>query len=79
MNQGVLVPPSNSPFPIKLEADSCECCGSRALYTEEESLFAWQRFDAEGTPQGQRRSTPSDSRDRPTGAVTRAGRFLLFP
>jgi hypothetical protein len=43
------------------------------------SQLEWQRFDADGTPQGQRGSAPSDNQDRPAGTVTKAGHFLLFP
>jgi len=62
-------------YPVVLRAAD----GMTLVAWKNGSQLEWQRFDAEVTPQGQRRSTPSDSRDRPTGAVTRAGRFLLFP
>ncbi len=62
-------------YPVVLRAPD----GTTLVAWKNGSQLEWQRFDVEGTPQGQRGSTPSDSRDRPSGAVTRGGHFLLFP
>lgn len=62
-------------YPVVLQALD----GTVLVAWKHGSQLVWQRFDADGNLQGQRGSAPSDSRDRPSGAVTRTGHFLLFP